>query len=485
MRKKALALLLAISMTAAMTAGCGSSAGSGTDAQDVAEDAAASDSAAGENDVPDAGNNAAGDIGAESAEDESAEIPDEADAEKESDEEAAGAAADAADDGSSPSGSLTSASIEDAPQLPGLTCESVLPLKYAECFNVYYYNDGFKLIDVPLSGMYLIVPEGADVPEELEAYDSTGSKVAASDLAAAGVTPSDADLTIIRQPLQNIYMAATGVMSFYDELGALDSVTMTSLDESGWTIDAPIKALQEGSMVFAGKYSTPDYEMLIDRACDLALQSTMILHTPEVQEMEEDLGIPVFIDRSSYELSALGRIEWIKLYGAMMNKEDVAEEKFKIQEDIVNSLQDFENTGKTVAFFSINSNREVVVRRTQDFIPRLIEEAGGKYVFDDLTNPGSNSASVQLNMETFYDAAVNADFLIYNGTIQEPLKSIDDLVAKDALFAEFKAVKEGNVWQVDSRWYQSTATVGSLITDLNAMITGKDDTGLVFMTKLK
>ena len=50
----------------------------------------------------------------------------------------------------------------------------------------------------------------------------------------------------------------------------------------------------------------------------------MILHTPKVQEMIEDLDIPVFIDRSSYETHPLGRTEWIKLYGAMMDKEEEA-----------------------------------------------------------------------------------------------------------------------------------------------------------------
>lgn len=60
--------------------------------------------------------------------------------------------------------------------------------------------------------------------------------------------------------------------------------------------------------------------MLIDQDCDIAIESTMILHTPKVQEMIEDLDIPVFIDRSSYETHPLGRTEWIKLYGAMWIK---------------------------------------------------------------------------------------------------------------------------------------------------------------------
>ena len=43
----------------------------------------------------------------------------------------------------------------------------------------------------------------------------------------------------------------------------------------------------------------------------------MIYHTPEVKEKLEALGIPVLVERSSYETDPLGRMEWIKLYGAL------------------------------------------------------------------------------------------------------------------------------------------------------------------------
>lgn len=347
------------------------------------------------------------------------------------------------------------------PEIPGLTYESYMPLEYAECFEVYYYNDGYKVIDVPQIGQYLIVPEGKTAPDGL-----------------------DPKMYVIQQPLSEVYMAATGSVSFFDELGAMDVLTMSSLEEDGWVIEAPIKAMQEGKMVYAGKYSAPDYEMIVGRGCQIAIESTMILHSPEVQEMIEDLGIPVFIDRCSYELDAFGRIEWIKAYGAMLNLEDVAEERFRNQEAVLADLKDFENTGKTVAFFAVNSNKTVTVRKTEDFIPNMIELAGGKYIFDDLKNPDSTSASVRLSMEEFYSTAVKADYLIYNGTIENPITSIDELIGKNELFKEFKAVKEKNVWVVDKRWYQSTATVGYLITDLNLMLTGGDPKDMVFLSKV-
>ena len=38
-----------------------------------------------------------------------------------------------------------------------------------------------------------------------------------------------------------------------------------------------------------------------------------------------DRGIPVLVETSSYETQPLGRMEWIKLYAALLDKEDEAE----------------------------------------------------------------------------------------------------------------------------------------------------------------
>ena len=147
-------------------------------------------------------------------------------------------------------------------------------------------------------------------------------------------------------------------------------------------------------------------------------------------------------------------------------------------------MEEYENTGKTVAFFSMNSDKSVVVRKSSDIIPNMIEIAGGKYVFENLDDPATKSASMNLTMEEFYKTAVDADYIIYNGTIETPLSSVDDLLGKDELFAEFKAVKEGNVWTVDKTWYQDTSNVANLIVDMNIMLEDKDPSGLTFMYKV-
>lgn len=355
-----------------------------------------------------------------------------------------------------------SKSDKKGPEIEGLTYESTMDLTYATEFDVYYYKDGYKLLDVHEDRQYLVVPEGKETPEGLPE-----------------------DLVVLQQPLDHIYMAATAIMSLVDAVDAIDQVKFSGVNASGWYVEGAKKAMESGEMIYAGKYSEPDYETLVNGECDLAVESTMILHTPKVQEMIEDLDIPVFVDYSSYESHPLGRTEWIKLYGAMLNKEDAADRFFEEQAQVIEKLKGFENTEKTVVYFYVNTDGSIVVRKSEDYIPSMIEIAGGRYAFKNLKNADSNAPSVKLTMEEFYATAVDADYLIYNGTIDGQVKSISDLEAKSNLFSEFKAVKEGNVWYTGKNLYQATDTVGELIMDMHLMLTDGDPKEMTFLEKMK
>ena len=81
-------------------------------------------------------------------------------------------------------------------------------------------------------------------------------------------------------------------------------------------------------------------------------------------------------------------------------------------------------------------------------------------------------------------AAADADYLVYNATIDNPIQSVDELVAKNELFEDFKAVQEGNVWCVGKYMYQATDIVGQLITDFHLMLTDGDEKDMTFLTKV-
>ena len=138
-------------------------------------------------------------------------------------------------------------------------------------------------------------------------------------------------------------------------------------------------------------------------------------------------------------------------------------------------LEGFENTEKTVAFFYISSDGSAVVRASSDYVPKMIELAGGRYLFDDISDPDSSRSTVSISLEEFYAAAVDADYLVYNATIDDPLTDMDDLLSKSPLFADFRAVQEGNVFCTGKYLYQATDIVADTILDFHKMLTGRED----------
>ena len=351
-------------------------------------------------------------------------------------------------------------SAPEGKEIPGLIWESSMDLEYANEFTVDYYVGGYALIEVIGDCRYLVVPEEREVPEGL-----------------------DGSIKVLQQPLDTIYLQATSAMALFDRIDGLDAIRLVGTRKDGWYVEGAVRAMEEGKMLFSGSYSQPDYELMVDEGCNLAIESTMILHAPKVQEMIEQLGIPVFVEHASYEKHPLGRTEWVKVYGVMLNKEKEAEAFFKTQTEAIRQFADMENTGKTVAFFYLASNGNVNVRATTDYVPKMIEIAGGNYVFTDITDPDTKRSSISLTMEEFYNTAVSADYLIYNAAIDDPIYTIDELIAKDSLFADFKAVKNGNVWCTGKYLFQATDITGELIVDFHHMLTGQED--MQFLYKLK
>ncbi|NLT08618.1 MAG: ABC transporter substrate-binding protein [Ruminococcus sp.] len=297
-------------------------------------------------------------------------------------------------------------------------------------------------------------------------------------------------MTVIKQPVDNIYVAATSTMDLFDGLGKLDKVTMTSTNAQSWSLPVIRDAVDSGNIKYIGKYSSPDYETLVAEGCGLALESTMIYHCPKVKEQIESFDIPVMVERSSYETHPLGRLEWIKLYGLLtgdyQSAENIFNEKTKAFEEL--TIGDIpENERKTAAFFYITSSGYVSIRKPGDYVSKMIELAGGKYIFtaDQLNIEDNALSTMNIQTETFYELAHDADVLIYNSTIDGEIDSIDQLIAKNSILSDFKAVKNGDVWCTGQNMFQQTTGAADMICDLNSVLTDKNEgKELTFLHKL-
>lgn len=355
----------------------------------------------------------------------------------------------------------------EKPDLSSYQYLSSMELDYAQGFSVDYYQDAsenkFSFITVGSgeAAQYFVLPEpGSGFKDEI-----TGA----------------AEL----KNVDKTYLVSTSVMDLVVSIDGLDNVRFSGTDRKDWYIKEAKEKMASGNILYAGKYSAPDYELLITEGCNLAIENTMIYHKPSVKEKLESLGIPVIVEHSSYEKSPLGRLEWIKLYGLLYNKMDVANDVFEKQVKRVSKVEENSNTGLKVAVFSISSNGQVVVRRPGDYISTMVGMAGGNYVPKNIDDSEDSAVSTtKITMEDFYLQAADADVLLYNSTIEGELSSIDELVAKSEVLANFKAVKENRVYCIEKSYFQRTSDVAELIEDIHNILV-KEDESLSFIYQLE
>ncbi len=411
-----------------------------------------------------------------------------------------------------------------APEIDGLRFISSEKNDVAEYFRLSVYEDAsgakYQLLETA-GGLhrYLIAPADAQVSDRKSDHFTARASEANS---ANKEKKGDAlDLTVLQQPLTTTYVAASAVMAPLCDLGAVSQIRFSGLREEGWYVDEARTAMKKGSMLFAGKYSEPDYETLLREGCDLALESTMIYRSPEVIEKLSALGIPVYIDYSSYEPHVLGRLEWIRVYGALFGHEEKAQQWYASERDRIRAIQkdaetssgEASQSGKpaeksetktsrnskneassigsssgragtdttadlrsTVVYFYVNSSGQIQVRQPNDYIPELLELAGARYLAPDMSGlSGSRKSNVTVSLEDFYSSCRDADYLIYSATLDRPLSSIQELLGKNALFADFKAVKEGHVYTTDKDFYQLSDRMADFAEDVRRMLQGQGD----------
>ena len=446
-----------------------------------------------------------------------------------------------------------------APEIDGLRFVSSEKNDVAEYFRLSVYEDAsgakYQLLETA-GGLhrYLIAPEdpqAADKSSEIaepkasaqaDSEKNSSEKKAAKSGSKQGVDQKNGhftaraseensankekkgdalELTVLQQPLTTTYIAASAVMAPLCDLGAVSQIRFSGLREEGWYVDEARTAMKAGSMLFAGRYSEPDYETLLREGCDLALESTMIYRSPEVIEKLSALGIPVYIDYSSYESHVLGRLEWIRVYGALFGHEEKAQQWYQTERDRIRAIQkdaetssgEASQSGKsaeksetktsrnskneasstetssgragtdttadqrpTVVYFYVNSSGQIQVRQPNDYIPELLELAGARYLAPDMSSlSGSRKSNVTVSLEDFYSSCKDADYLIYSATLDRPLSSIRELLGKNALFVDFKAVKEGHVYTTDKDFYQLSDRMADFAEDVSRMLQDQDD----------
>ena len=101
-----------------------------------------------------------------------------------------------------------------------LVFDRTMPLRYAQQFTVEYAGESYKRITISNDRVYLLVAEGAAVPKGVP----------------AGVT-------VLQQPLDQIYLVAAAAMDYFDKLDAVGCITLSGKKQADWYIQSAKDAM--------------------------------------------------------------------------------------------------------------------------------------------------------------------------------------------------------------------------------------------------
>ena len=308
---------------------------------------------------------------------------------------------------------------------------STLPItiRYAKGFTLAY-KDNYKILTVtqPWAGAeqsftYILIPRGTEAPAE------------------AG------NAQVIEIPVRSFVAMSTTYYSFLEKIGKLD--TLVAVDDATYIYNPSVreKAASGEIAVVGGGMGGPsaNVERLLELNPDVIMTSASGIPELDVYTKLQEVGLPVVINGDYLEQTPLGRAEWGIFIAAFFDLEQLASQQFDAL------VQRYEE----VSALAANVQERVTVFTNTDYqgtwyVPAgksyaaiLLKDAGAEYLWED--EPGSGA--LPLSFETVFERAKDADFWLNPGFAA----SLQDLLAMDARYAEFKAFQTGNVFNYNAR----------------------------------
>lgn len=247
----------------------------------------------------------------------------------------------------------------------------------------------------------------------------------------------------IHTPLERVVVMTNSHCKLLVELGLEDKIA--GICELEYIADSTINnRCREGIITDCGSALHPNIEMIIELNPDAILVSPF--EDTGYGQLEK-LGIPLIECADYMETSPLGRSEWSRFYGRLFNAEQVADSFFLAVEEKYNELCTFVNeniNSRPTVMLDTKGGSAWYVAGGNSTIGKIIEDAGGKYLFSEYKNSGS----IPLSFETVFEKAHDADiWLLKNSTTHD--QTYESIVKEFASYSQFKPYKTKNIWVCD------------------------------------
>lgn len=310
-----------------------------------------------------------------------------------------------------------------------LPIEKIAPseniIQYAKGFSIHNYQ-GFSIVKVsnpwPKANKeytYILKEKNGIVPDSLRQF------------------------TTIQVPLQSIVVTSTTHIPSLEMLSVENS--LLGFPNLNYISSKKVRSrIEQGKIKELGNNQSLNTEILIDLQPELIIGYGLDNSNPTLDNLQKS-GLKVLLNGDWNEPTPLGKAEWIKLFGALYDKQKEAATIFS---KIVNEYT------KTVAIAKMATSTPTILAgdifEGKWYLPSgtswgslLLKEAHSHYLWQETTGTGSLS----LSFETVFEKAKEADFWITSGQFST-LKSMIDA---NPHYNQFRAFQNKKVYSFNGK----------------------------------
>lgn len=295
-----------------------------------------------------------------------------------------------------------------------------IPLSYATGFSVFQ-GDGFKIIEVKKA-----YPNQKE-PIHYWVREDKGEKPKVGEYEA--VIPSNPQRIILTSTTQVPHLDYLNLSEYLIGFPNLDLISSEKTRQR----------IEDGKVEDLGSGAQANIEKMIDLEPDLVMISTLGDDLRNL-EMLKKAGIPTVLNGEYVEQHPLGRAEWIKFTGALTGKFQEALAAFEeIEKAYQEAISLTDNIHEKPTVMSGVMYKDIwYVPGADSWGAKLLEAAGGQYLFEDQKGSGSS----QLNFEYVLEKAQDAAYWI--GAADHV--NLQEMENADPRYAHFSAFQNGNIY---------------------------------------
>lgn len=241
----------------------------------------------------------------------------------------------------------------------------------------------------------------------------------------------------LKDKAQRIICMSSTHIAMLDALGGIDKVVGVSGMQY---ISNPYIRENQDRIKDIGYEGNIDYETLVSLRPDLVLLFS-VNGASSMESKLNELGIPYIYIGDYVEEDPLGKVEWIVPLAEIIGDRDEGIHKFQ---DIAYKYEHLkekikrENLDKPKVMVNAPFLDSWFMPSTQSYIARMIEDAGGDYVYKK--NTGTTSEAIDL--EEALSLVSLADYWINIGSIN----TLQELKSEFPKFKNATCIKNGNVY---------------------------------------